>query len=237
MPDTCIISLLLLIYLPYSFAGNWNLSVGTGASSSVNEVVIDGHGLKQYEPGDMKRLAHVLEEFEILDIQLSAEVEVLWAPKNTIEIEASGKSLSLIQTSIDAGKLTIKAKRPMTDQPIRIRLQVTKLQRLVLSAAGFVHLQNIDQEQLKLKLSGSGEIVAHGRVKRLFLVLSGAGEIDTQELNATQVEAVISGSGDIDLSVEKYLRASISGSGDIRYRGNPGKIVRKISGTGDIDAI
>ena len=48
------------------------------------------------------------------------------------------------------------------------------------------------------------------------------------------MEAVVSGSGDIQVTASQSLKARVSGSGDISYRGNPEKQDFKTSGSGDI---
>ena len=45
----------------------------------------------------------------------------------------------------------------------------------------------------------------------------------------------VAGSGDADVNVTNKLDASVSGSGDVRYTGNPKSISSSKSGSGDID--
>jgi hypothetical protein len=55
-------------------------------------------------------------------------------------------------------------------------------------------------------------------------------------MKAQKARCRVSGSGNIALNVSKELDASISGSGDIRYSGNPPSVRTKVSGSGDISS-
>ena len=44
----------------------------------------------------------------------------------------------------------------------------------------------------------------------------------------------VSGSADVKVTVRGTLNAKVSGSGDIQYKGNPKKVVSKVSGSGDV---
>ena len=44
------------------------------------------------------------------------------------------------------------------------------------------------------------------------------------------------GSADIKVTATEMIKARVSGSGDIRYKGNPKKIDTKTSGSGDISS-
>lgn len=73
-----------------------------------------------------------------------------------------------------------------------------------------------------------------GSTRNLEVSISGSGDIKAYDLEADYVEATISGSADIEITANESLKARVSGSGDISYRGNPKKIDTKTSGSGDI---
>jgi len=83
-------------------------------------------------------------------------------------------------------------------------------------------------------MSGSGDITLNGTAKNFEATISGSGDIKAYGLEADNVEATVSGSADIKVTANKMLKARVSGSGDISYRGNPTKVDTKASGSGDI---
>ena len=64
--------------------------------------------------------------------------------------------------------------------------------------------------------------------------MAGSGDIEAYDLKAETAELKISGSGTIRASVEKELVARISGSGNIKYKGNPRIEDIKVSGSGNV---
>jgi hypothetical protein len=48
------------------------------------------------------------------------------------------------------------------------------------------------------------------------------------------VDVSIAGSGNAAVSAEDSLRASVSGSGDIRYNGNPPHVESSVAGSGSV---
>jgi hypothetical protein len=51
---------------------------------------------------------------------------------------------------------------------------------------------------------------------------------------AEDATVTVSGSEDVKVTVRGTLNAKVSGSGDIQYKGNPKKVVSKVSGSGDV---
>jgi hypothetical protein len=84
-------------------------------------------------------------------------------------------------------------------------------------------------------ISGSGEISIAGTGKDSSVRISGSGDFKGIEFKTNNSSAQISGSGNMNIWVLDYLRANISGSGSVRYRGNP-RIDFSGSGTGRIRA-
>ncbi len=83
-------------------------------------------------------------------------------------------------------------------------------------------------------MSGSGDMNLSGKTIDFEATISGSGDIKAYDLIADNVEATVSGSADIKVTANKMLKARVSGSGDISYRGNPEKVDTKTSGSGDI---
>jgi len=94
---------------------------------------------------------------------------------------------------------------------------------------------NVICNNLIADISGSGEITITGTGKDSNIKISGSGDFNGIEFKTNSVSAQISGSGNLSIWVLDYLKATISGSGSIRYRGNP-RIDYSGSGSGRLRA-
>ena len=88
---------------------------------------------------------------------------------------------------------------------------------------------------LSAEISGSGEITVAGTGKDSNVKISGSGGFMGIEFKTNNVSAQISGSGNLNIWALDFLKANISGSGSVRYRGNP-RIDFSGSGSGRIRA-
>lgn len=111
------------------------------------------------------------------------------------------------------------------------------VERLSLDSSGSadVTIERLKARELTFELSGSGDIDAHGETDRLEIISSGSTDIDAERLEAKDVVVTTSGSSDVTVCALESLDASISGSGDVTYFCGPGRVTRKISGSGDLD--
>lgn len=104
------------------------------------------------------------------------------------------------------------------------------------SGSGDITARNIDVKKLELNISGSGSFTASGKAEHMRAAISGSGNIKATDLKAEYADISISGSGSANVWVTKVLRADISGSGSIWYKGDPA-IIRKISGVGSVSPL
>ena len=84
------------------------------------------------------------------------------------------------------------------------------------------------------KISGSGVLTLTGSCSTLDISVSGSGNFSGNEFETKNAHIHISGSGKMDVWVLEYLSAEISGSGRVRYRGDP-KIDYSVSGSGRLE--
>jgi hypothetical protein len=83
-------------------------------------------------------------------------------------------------------------------------------------------------------VSGSGKIEANGSASTVKTSISGSGKVLAANLETNSCEVRISGSGDVEINVKDELDANISGSGSVRYKGNPSKVNSHSSGSGNV---
>jgi len=84
-------------------------------------------------------------------------------------------------------------------------------------------------------LSGSGEIAISGTAKEMSVTISGSAAFSGKEFQSGSADITISGYGRMQIWVLDYLKARVSGSGRITYKGNP-KIEYTVSGSGRLES-
>jgi hypothetical protein len=108
---------------------------------------------------------------------------------------------------------------------------------IYISGSGDFDLTNLNYTEMDISVSGSGDMDLSGSAENINFSVSGSGDIKAQDLKAKSVRCRVSGSGDINCNASDSLDASISGSGDIRYRGKPASLKSRVSGSGDVDPL
>jgi len=189
------------------------------------------------------------DSFHGVKSMLSANLYVTQDGTNSLEIETYENLFEIIETSVSNGILNIKTTRRIDTsfpkgflkKPINIYVSMDKITdlaiagsgkligrteinsdvlRLVNSGSGKVDL-NVKATQLSTTLSGSGTINLKGTATQHDLKLSGSGRIKAYDLTTEKTVALIAGSGSAYVNVSKELSSKVSGSGRIRYKGNP----------------
>ena len=89
-----------------------------------------------------------------------------------------------------------------------------------LSGSGDIVL-NIESNKAKANVSGSGDITLKGRASNLLATVTGSGDFHGFDLDSVNTEVSVTGSGDAKVNCSGELKARVTGSGDIEYRGNP----------------
>jgi hypothetical protein len=97
-----------------------------------------------------------------------------------------------------------------------------------------ITLLDLHQENIDIKINGSSDIVADGKVSSLDLEINGSGDIDVEKLIAEQGNLSIFSSGTIDAFIRSKVHARIAGSGNITVRGNPPQRDHCVAGSGKI---
>ena len=97
-----------------------------------------------------------------------------------------------------------------------------------------IQLGRLNQDRLKLALSGTGEIEAGGRVDRLDASIAGAGNIRMADATVRRANIHIAGSGDVTVSPRDEANVSVAGSGKVRMTAMPARLNQSITGSGGV---
>jgi len=190
----------------------------------------------------------------------SFDVALIEGQIGEITLEGESNLLEYVVTEVKNGKLLIKVKNGVNLKPsgwrngIQINVPVEFLEGVSLSGSGEILGKTViksnnfsanisgsgevsltvEAQSVEAFLSGSGDITLAGRTADLEVSVSGSGDIQAYDLEADRVTAAVSGSADVNITANESLDARVSGSGGIRYRGNPSTLKTKSSGSGDI---
>jgi len=174
---------------------------------------------------------------------------------NDLLVEAESNLLPYISTRVNGNKLLIKTNNGhnlKNTEPMNIYIKTTDIRFVALSGSGFIAVENVNSDYIKLDLSGSGninfsgvsdfletdisgsgEIFLEGSVDETNMHISGSGKISSYSLEQNTCFANISGSGSMYVNVVELLDVKISGSGKVYYIGSP-DINTSITGSGSV---
>ena len=107
--------------------------------------------------------------------------------------------------------------------------------KMAVAGSGDIKI-DMDVQMAKSAISGSGDIKLSGKATEFEAAVSGSGDVEAYDLKTEKAELKIAGSGSIGISVEKEIIARVSGSGDIKYKGQPRIEDIKVSGSGQISS-
>lgn len=217
-------------------------------------------GKKVKGNGNMTTIERSVGEYDAVGLAGWFDVDLVSGKEGEITLEGESNLLEHIITEVKNGKLNIKVvkgynlKPSSWDDGIRITVPIQSIDAVALSGSGDIVGKttiktddfraamsgsgditlDIESNSVDAAMSGSGDINLSGRTTTFEATISGSGDIKAYDLEADNVDATVSGSADIKVTANKTLKARVSGSGDISYRGNPEKLDTKASGSGDI---
>jgi hypothetical protein len=106
-----------------------------------------------------------------------------------------------------------------------------------ITGSGSVQTDSLYCETIDVSITGSGDVELKGAANRARFDITGSGNIKALDYLVQQADCEITGSGKISTYVYKSIDASISGSGNIRYKGNPETVNKQVNGSGEITTL
>ncbi len=195
----------------------------------------------------------------------SVDIYVSQGERKVVVSAADREDVDAIETVVEKGILKVRIKTDqrwwksgkMYNRRFTVYVSEKSIQSIVLAGSGKLDLDipnqanklaiqlsgsgsvtgRVQAKQFEFTQSGSGNIRISGAVERGTFVSSGSGNMQLQELQLDYCTLYISGSGNAEVNVRKELEATISGSGNVRYKG-AGQLIRAhSSGSGRIQKI
>jgi hypothetical protein len=186
---------------------NWNF--GKGDEVNVYVTVKDIEALNVSGPGD------IIGETKIVSSQLSMNVSGSGNLK--VEAEVSGDMEADVSGS---GDLFVNGKCKRFNSDV--------------SGSGKVNAGVVVADRAEFGISGAGKVEASGSAAEVRVSISGSGKVLASNLETNTCNVRISGSGDVEIAVKNEIDANITGSGSVRYRGEPSKVSSHATGSGSV---
>jgi hypothetical protein len=237
-----LLAVALVTGVTYTFADNH-----TKAKETSENVVQDRH----------------LSGFNAIDAAGSFDVYITQGANESVKVDAPADVIDRIITEVDGGTLRIHDKHGSWSwgdmfggghKKIAVYVVINQVNSIGITGSGDVYFKDgirssnlrlwvsgsgdvygkVDAKSLECDISGSGDMRLAGHAENATVGVSGSGDFTARDLVTTNTSVNISGSGDASINVSNNLDASISGSGDVSYSGSPQHINKSKSGSGDI---
>jgi len=159
-------------------------------------------------------------------------------PAASVAVTTDDNILTNIVTTVEGQTLKIKTKHSYnTSLGVKVTITVPALNGVAVFGSGNIHVAGLKAGDLEARVTGSGDVVLKGVADRLNASITGSGDLRAGDLAAKNVQVAVTGSGDAAVRATEQLDAKVTGSGNVRYSGNPSQVRHKVTGSGVIDPL
>jgi len=190
----------------------------------------------------------------IVNIEITNEV-----PVDEIHLISSKSNLEEITHEIIDNELILSQKNKTftlkNNTQIIAKINSENISKFNINGAGYIKssiIQKSDNIETKIegagnlelivanitvsnKIEGLGNLSLKGKTNIAKTEIEGAGNLDAFELETVTTIVSIEGVGNANVNASEKLEASISGIGNLTYKGNPKEIIKNKSGLGSIN--
>ena len=216
-----------------------------------------GKGIKGN--GKMTTITRTTGDYDGIRCAGSMDFVLVAGDEGKITIEGEENLLEYIVTEVKNNQLVVKVEnkvnlKPSWGKTIKITVPFRDIDAVSLAGSGDVWNEdkitatnfeaslagsgdmvlNIEATSVEGSIAGSGDLTLKGSTNDLEAKVAGSGDFHGFDLEANNTVVSVAGSGDAEVVSKVSLKARVSGSGDIEYKGNPEREDTKVSGSGSI---
>ncbi len=185
--------------------------------------------------GEMITDKRPVSPFKSIDIYGVFDLDVEQGNGFGLEITCEQNLLADIVTEVKNNRLYIFVNRTIcTGKGIQISVRAPEIESLNAAGANDISVSGIENQKMAIKLDGAGNFDISGNTKDFIVELSGATDLFAKNFHSETARITLTGAGDAHLYASKAMEINLSGVGDVIGYGNPGTVVRQISGVGNI---
>jgi hypothetical protein len=197
--------------------------------------------------------------FNAVKVSGSIDVEINSGDAYSVSVEDDDNILQYIVTDVHNGTLNVDYKDgySINDDHAKVYVIAPSLDKLSVSGSGNITGQGMlkNSRQIEMNVSGSGNIKAQvdapavdisiggsgnisltGHTKDFTCSVGGSGDVNCGGLESENATVKIAGSGNAHVFASVHLSATVVGSGDVYYRGNPPSPEIHTTGSGSVQA-
>lgn len=190
--------------------------------------MVEGSGVLQTQ-------TRSVDPFVRIESNLGIDLKVEVGKTQSVTITFDDNLIDFIRTDSDGKTLIIETEESFsTRYNVQVVISVPQLELINSEGSGTIDVANLDSKKFRAIISGSGDLVATGKVDLLEIEINGSGDVHTEEVVAREVTVSINGSGTAEVSAVEVLDAEINGSGDVLYVGKPDNVYSSVNGSGKI---
>jgi hypothetical protein len=194
--------------------GNVNqINIGEkGNNNSYNSSGMNDESVAQFEKK--------LNKFNQLFVKIPADI-IVKKGESKIIIRAQSHVHKSISAKVDDSVLNIDSKGFSTNKKLVIEIFTHSLIKVELANAAELTVENIDQKNLEINLSGASSAFLHGKINDCQFFVEGAAEIEAQNLVCNNIEIQAEGSADVVVFAKKSITGKASEAVEIEVFGSP----------------
>jgi hypothetical protein len=211
--------------------------------------------------GETTTITRTTSDYDGISCAGSFDYKLVYGQEGKITLEGEENLLKHVITEVKENKLIVKVENSVQlktslNKTIKITIPFNKISEVALAGSGdlwtedTITAQNldvslagsgdvkldVDATSVEARLAGSGDLTLKGKTTNLEASVAGSGDFHGFYLQADNTEVSVAGSGDAKVVSNAMLKARVSGSGDIEYKGNPSKEDTKVNGSGSISS-
>jgi hypothetical protein len=235
-----------------------NLSILIAASILIGSCnVLNGTGVTGN--GNIRTEKRNTPNFNAVKTSGSIDIDISSGDAYSVSVEDDDNILQYVVTDVHDGTLNVHYKDGYSIISDHAKVYVTapSLDKLSVSGSGNIATQGMlkNSRQIEMNVSGSGDIKAQvdapvtdisiggsgnisltGHTKDFTSSISGSGDVNCGGLESENATVKIAGSGNAHVFASVHLSATVVGSGNVYYRGNPSSPEIHTTGSGSVEA-
>ncbi len=176
--------------------------------------------------------------FDRISVSGQGVIHVEMTGTESLVVEAEDNILAVLTIEVVDRVLELGVKPHVNiipTQEITYRITAAELQGVSISGSGVLDVATLSGDVFEASIAGSGTVAPSGTSTRLDVAISGSGRFLGADMVSATCTVDVSGSGEAVVNVTDALSAAVSGSGAIRYVGDPVRLETSISGSGSIE--
>jgi hypothetical protein len=200
-----------------------------------------------------------IDDYESIVLKIPGEVNYQQYSDSTpyLQIHTDENIFNALDVKVQNNQLIIEAKKDSILKPSQLTIYTCShnLSKADLAGSGEIRLKgevnaknfelnifgsgnfladSLVCEKTNTNIFGSGNVILTGASTNSSFKITGSGSIRAYNFLVQELDCGIMGSGNIEALVTKKLNASLTGSGNLSYRGDPESVNNNVTGAGKI---